>query len=129
MGIFSAKLRVWNPANPAQVAELEAMVDTGAAYSWIHRSRLEPLGVTVVRKLEFQMMNGKVVERDVAAVFLATDGFTGGDNVVLAEPTDFEVIGSHTLESLALTADPVRKVLVPLKAALALNVSHREGIE
>jgi predicted aspartyl protease len=105
------------------------MVDTGAAYSWIHRSRLEPLGVPVVRKLEFQLMNGKVVEREVAAVFLATDGFTGGDNVVLAEPGDFEVIGSHTLESLALTADPVRKVLVPLKAALALNACVSRRVE
>ena len=45
MGSFSAKLRVWNPASPEKIEEVEAMVDTGAAFSWIHRERLERLGV------------------------------------------------------------------------------------
>jgi hypothetical protein len=32
MGIFSAKLRVWNPATSTPAEELEVMVDTGASY-------------------------------------------------------------------------------------------------
>jgi hypothetical protein len=44
---------------------------------------------------------------------VATDGFTGGDNVVVAEAGDMEVLGSHTLESLGVTVDPVGKKLVP----------------
>lgn len=130
MGIFSAKLRVWNPASPARVVEFDAMVDTGAAYSWVHRSRLEPLNVSVVRRLRFQTIDGKSIERDLAAVFLSADGYEGGDNVVLAEPNDFEVIGARTLEVLSLAADPGQKKLVPLTAALALtNVVIGEGIE
>ena len=120
MANFTVRLKVWNPARPERVAELDAWADTGAAYSWVLRSRLEPLGVEVVRRLRFQTIQGNTVERDLAAVFLDADGFKGGDNVVLGEPGDLEVIGAHSLESLGLTVDPVHKKLVPLTIALAL---------
>jgi len=38
---------------------------------------------------------------------------TGGDNVVIAEPGDMEVLGSHSLESLGVRVDPVGKQVVP----------------
>ena len=31
----------------------------------------------------------------------------------MAEPSDMEVIGVHTIEGLGLAADPVRKKLIP----------------
>src|ERR1700683_4465650 len=40
MGIFSTKLRVWNPASSVPAEELEVMADTGASYSWILRTRV-----------------------------------------------------------------------------------------
>ena len=121
MATFTVKLKVWNPADPARFAEIEAWADTGAAYSWISKARLEPLGVQKVRRLQFQTIEGHKVERDLAAVFLSTDGYTGGDNVVLAEPGDLEVLGAHSLESLGLAVDPVHKKLVPLVVALGLT--------
>ena len=113
MGIFTAKMRVWNPANSSPAEEIEVLVDTGASYSWVLRTRLEHLGVHAVRKMQFRTIQGQTIERDLAPVFVATDGFTGGDNVVMAEPGDMEVMGAHTLESLGITVDPVGKKLVP----------------
>jgi len=89
------------------------MVDAGASYSWILRARLEPLGVRPVRRMQFKTIKDRTIARDLVPVFVAADGFTGGDNVVMAEPGDMEVIGAHTLESLGLTVDPVGKKLVP----------------
>lgn len=103
--------------------EMEAWVDTGAAYSWIRRSRLEPLGIVPVYRMQFRTIEGRASERDMAAVFLAADGHTGGDNVVMAEPGDMEVIGAHSLDALGLSADPVQKKLVPMGVALALSHS------
>ncbi len=123
MGTFSAKLRVWNPARPERVEELDVIVDTGAAYSWVARSRLQSLGVSPVRRMQFRTIEGHLIERDLAPVFVATDGFTGGDNVVVAEPGDMEVLGSHTLESLGVTVDPVGKRLVP---TVGLALTARE---
>ena len=86
-------------------------MDTGAAYSWISRTRLDGLGVRPVRRMQFRTIEGHTIERELAPVFVATDGFTGGDSVV--EPGDREVLGAHTLESLGVTVDPVSKKLVP----------------
>jgi predicted aspartyl protease len=129
MGIFSAKLRVWNPASSSSTTEeIDAMVGTGASYSWILRARLEPLGVRPVRRMQFRTMEGKTIERDLVPVFVAANGFTGGDNVVMAEPGEMEVIGAHTLESLGLTVDPVGKKLVPA-VGLALTAVLKNSVE
>jgi predicted aspartyl protease len=127
MGTFTTKLKVWNPADPSRKEEAEVWVDTGAAYSWISRARLQPLGVQAVRTLRFRTIEGRMLERELAAVFVSTDGYTGGDNVVLAEPGELEVIGAHTLESLGLTVDPVQKKLVPIVIALALAATGEDN--
>ena len=113
MGSFSAKLRVWNPASPEKIEEVEAMVDTGAAFSWIHRERLERLGVEKLRRIGFRAIDGSIIELETAAVWVASNDFKATDIIVLAEGTDMEVIGVHTIEGLGLAADPVQKKLIP----------------
>ena len=113
MGSFSAKLRVWNPSSPEKVEELDAMVDTGAAFSWMHRDRLERLGVETLRRIGFRAIDGSIVERETAAVWVASNDFKAPDIIVMAEPSDMEVIGVHTIEGLGLAADPVQKRLIP----------------
>ena len=126
MGTFSAKLRVWNPANPSNVEELDAFVDTGAAFSWISRARLERLGVGPTRRMPFRAIEGRVLERDLATVYVATDGYSVPDVVVMAEPGEMEVMGAHTIEGLGLAADPVQKKLVP---TIMLALAARERSE
>jgi predicted aspartyl protease len=121
MGTFSTKLRVWNPANPSNVEELDAFVDSGAAFSWISRARLERLGVGPTRRMPFRTIEGRVLERDLATVYVATDGYSVPDVVVMAEPGEMEVMGAYTIEGLGLAADPVQKKLVPT-VMLALAV-------
>ncbi len=113
MGSFTAKLRVWNPAAPQKAEEIEALVDTGAALSWIRRERLERLEIPAFKRMGFRAIDGSIVERDVAAVWVASNGFTAPDEVVIAERNDMEVIGVHTIEGLGLAADPLQKKLIP----------------
>ena len=113
MGLFKSRLAVWNPAAPGRTEEFELWVDTGAAYSWLSRKRLEAMGIQVSDRMQFRTIEGRLIERDVAPVFLRHNGRTGGDTVVLAEEGDLEVMGSHTLESLGLMADSVQKKLIP----------------
>ena len=126
MGSFSAKLRVWNPNSPEKAEELEALVDTGAAFSWMHRERLERLGVEKLRRIGFRPIDGSIIERDTAAVWVANNDFKAPDIVVMAEPNDMEVIGVHTIEGLGLAADPVQKKLIPtVMPALLAKASAR----
>jgi len=129
MGRFTAKLRVWNPASPSRVAELEVIVDTGGAHSCVSRARLEALGVNAVRRMQFWTIEGHTIEGDLAPMFVASDGFTGGDNLVVAEQGDREVMGAHTLESLGDTVDTVEKKLVPRvgPGSTAIELSSREA--
>src|SRR5438270_13920271 len=102
MGTFSVKLRVWNPANPGTVEELDAFVATGAAFSWILRTRLEKLGVASSRRMPFRTIEGRVLERDMATVYVATDKYSVPDVVVMAEAGEMEVLGAHSIEGLGL---------------------------
>jgi aspartyl protease family protein len=105
--LFKSKLAVWNPATPSRVEELELLMDTGASYSWFLRQRLETLGIRSTGKMQFRTIDGRILERDVAPVFVRTDGHVGGDTIVMVESEDAEVLGAHTLESLGLAADAV----------------------
>ena len=98
MGTFSVKMRVWNPAQPGGVEELDAFVDTGAAFSWISRARLERLGVAATRKMGFRTIVGRLLERDMATVYVSTDQYSVPDVVVMAEAGEMEVMGAHTIE-------------------------------
>ena len=113
MSTFTAKFRVWNPAHPEKVEALEAIVDTGAAFSWISRARLERLGVTATRKMPFRTIEGRVLDRDLAAVYIASDEYSAPDVVVMAEAGEMEVLGAHSLEGLGVAADPIQKKLTP----------------
>jgi len=112
VGTFSAKLRVWNPEAPEKVEEIEAVVDTRAAFSWIHRERLDRLGAQRLRRLEFRAVDGSIVERDTAVVWVGSHDRKGPDIVVVAEPNDVELIGAYTIQGLGLAYDPVQKKLV-----------------
>ena len=124
MGTFSVKLRVWNPAQPGGMEELDAFVDTGAAFSWISRARLERLGVEPSRKMSFRTIEGRLLERDMATVYVSTDKYSVPDVVVMAEEGEMEVMGAHTIEGLGMAADPVQKKLVP---AVMLALGSSEG--
>lgn len=124
MGTFSVKLRVWNPAQPGGVEELDAFVDTGAAFSWISRARLVRLGVEPSRKMSFRTIEGRLLERDIATVYVSTDKYSVPDVVVMAEEGEMEVMGAHTIEGLGMAADPVQKKLVP---AVMLALGSSEG--
>jgi predicted aspartyl protease len=113
MDTFTVKLRVWNHARPENVEELEALVGTGVAFTRISRARLERLGIGPTRRMPFRTIEGRVLERDLATVYVATDGYSVPDVVVMAEAGEMEVMGAHTIEGLGLAADPVQKKLVP----------------
>ncbi len=103
------------------------MVDTGAAYSWISRSRLGALGIAPLRRMQFRTIESRLIERDLAGVMVAVDGYTGSDTVVMAEPGDMEVIGAHSIEGLGLAADPVQHKLIPTIGLALAALSESVG--
>src|SRR6266568_3320363 len=79
----------------------------------VEGGRAGTLGRRPTGKMQFRTIDGRILEREVAPVFVRTNGHVGGDTIVMAESGDAEVWGAHTLESLGLAADPVQKKLIP----------------
>jgi hypothetical protein len=63
MGTFSVKMRVWNPAQTSGVEEYDAFVDTGAAFSWISRARLQRPRCAADSKDELSYDRGPVARK------------------------------------------------------------------
>ena len=113
MGTFSVRVRLWNMEHTEPLEEVDLFVDTGAAYSWLSRARLERLGVKPARRMSLRTIEGRVLERDLGIVYVATEGYSVPDVVVMAEPGEMEVLGAHSIEGMGLAADPEQKKLVP----------------
>lgn len=97
------------------------LVDTGATYSWLHARDLKKLGVRPLRWEHFETIEGKPARRRLGEVRVSILGRTATTVVVLARPTDSEVLGLHALEGLALEVDPTNRTLSRCKAIKALR--------
>ncbi len=87
------KFTVRNPVKPERSLELEGLVDTGAHFTQVPQTLVDPIGVTAFGSRRVQYADGTVVTKPVSSA---------------------EVLGAFTLEGLHLGIDPVRKTLIPL---------------
>lgn len=121
MGLLRVTIAVENQLRPGQRHELpDTLVDTGAELSWIPRTVLEALGVTLRKRVRFAMANGDEIVRDISYAIIYTSGTETIDEVVFGEPGDLVLFGAHSLETLNLKVDLVAKRLVaggPMLAA------------
>ena len=96
-----------------QSLEIEATVDTGAAYTTLPASLLRELGVTPMGKRRFLLADGRRLELDFGEARAAIDGESVTTLVVFGEDNAPALLGAYTLEGLALAVDPVNQRLVP----------------
>jgi aspartyl protease family protein len=92
---------------------VEAMVDTGASYTFIPSDLLQRLGVEPQEVRPFILANGQQVEYALAWVRVKLDGREQPTPVIFGEPGSQPLLGAVTLEEFGLAADPVNRRLVP----------------
>ena len=111
MGMFSVPVEIGDAAG-MRWERIEALVDTGAAYSLVPGEILERLGVhrEVTRRL--RTADGRVVPRSLGLVMTRLEGEEWPVLTIFGEPGDSPFIGAHTLEAFALGVDPVDRRLV-----------------
>ena len=96
-----------------QSRDIEATVDTGAAYTTLPAPLLRELGVEPRGKRRFLLADGRRVEMDYGEVRATVDGENVTTLVVFGEDNAPALLGAYTLEGLALAVDPVEQRLVP----------------
>ena len=96
-----------------QVLDIEATVDTGAAYTTLPASQLHKLGVEPMGKRRFLLADGRRVDMDYGRAWATVNGDSEVTIVVFGEDDAPALLGAYTLEGLALAVDPTSQRLVP----------------
>ena len=112
MGTFKWPLRV-SSMDGQQVRDIEATVDTGAAYTTLPASLLRELVVEPMGQRRFLLADGRRVDMDYGRAWATINGDSEVTIVVFGEDDAPALLGAYTLEGLALAVDPTSQRLVP----------------
>jgi len=113
MGTFEWPLRLETLDGRGSL-ELEALVDTGAAFTVVAAGRLRELGVTPFEEVHLELADGRRDFYGIGRAMATVDGRTEATLVVFGEEGASPLLGAYTLEGLRLQVDPVHRKLVPL---------------
>ena len=117
MGTFYHRLAI-APATGGPFVEIEALVDTGATYTYIPHSILERLGIVAEEQRPFVLADGRTVEYPIAPIRVRLDGRTRFTVCIFGEEGTQPLLGAVTLEEFGLAVDPVAKRLIPVPGLL-----------
>lgn len=122
MGTFHVRIEIGNPAGERR-QDIDAVVDTGASYTFIPRPVLERLNVTPQDRFPFVLADGTQIERDVAETRVRLNGRTRTTLVIFGDEDVPALLGAYTLEGFRLAVDPVNRRLISVPGLL-LNAWH-----
>lgn len=118
MGLTFIKASIINPANPRRKTRLEFLVDSGAVYSVVPKTRLKRIGIQPHGTRVFTLADGTQITREIGDAIFALNGERAASPVIFGEDGDSLLFGTVSLEALGLILDPIRRELRPLPMVL-----------
>ena len=112
MGTFNWPVRL-ESMDGQRSLELEALVDTGAAYTMVPAAQLEELGVSPVERIGVVLADGRELDCDIGRAVATVDGRTVETLVLFGPDVEPALLGAYTLQGLRLGVDPFHHRLVP----------------
>ena len=122
MGHFRVRVGVGR-ASGERLVPIDALVDTGATYTWIPRGALESLGVSAEEERRFVLADGREVRYPIAWIKIKIGDRVQPTIAVFGEPGSEPILGVVTLEEFLLAADPVSRRLIPVPGLLKRGAS------
>ena|SRR5437763_1315799 len=117
MGHFHVSVQVGR-GDGERFTPLDALVGTGATYTWIPRDVLDAVGVVPAHERRFVLADGREVRYPVAWAQIKIAGQEQPTIVVFGAPGSEPILGVVTLEEFLLAADPVHQRLIPVPGLL-----------
>ncbi len=118
MGTFRYPIRIGRLDGSA-FEQVDALVDTGATYTWIPRATLDRLGISPTDRRQLQLADGSLIEREIGLALTTVDDRTVATICIFGDEGTRPLLGAVTLEELGLAPDPVRQRLIPVVGYLA----------
>ena len=112
MGTFNWPLRI-SSLDGLRSRDIEATVDTGAAFTTVPASLLRELGIAPTGKRRFLLADGQRTEMEYGEARATVGDESVTTLVVFGRDNAPPLLGTYTLEGLALAVDPVEQKLVP----------------
>ena len=97
---------------------VEALVDTGASFTWVPKSILEKLGHQPQEQWEFELADGRRLPYGVKWINVRLNGTTHPTPVVFGDEGTEPLVGVVTLEESRLGVDSVNQRLIPMPGKL-----------
>ena len=123
MGTFTVTIEIGS-SDRATWRAVDALVDTGATFTWLPRDLLAALGHAPSTRKSFQLGDGRIISSDIADVPVRIGDEVHSTICAFADMGTEPVIGAVTLEEFLLAPDPVNKRLVPV-VGLAMSKVER----
>jgi len=114
VGTFRATIDIGDPAGK-RWEPIDALVDTGASYTWVPANVLAGLGVRPQFRREFVTADGRVIERDMAVTMTRWNGQALPSLVVFGDEGSLPLLGAYILEGFGVAPDPVNRKLIPVR--------------
>ena len=112
VGTFNWPLRI-SSMDGQRTQDIEATVDTGAAYTTLPTTLLRDLGVAPIGKRRLLLADGRRIEMDIGRAWVTIDGESEVTVVVFGGDNAPPLLGAYTLEGLGLAVDPLGQRLIP----------------
>lgn len=117
MGTFRVSIQLAR-AGLESFEDMEALVDTGASYTWIPRNVLERLGAQPDEERVFVLADGREVRYPIAWVRVKLGDRIQPTLAVFGDIGTEPILGAFTLEGFGLGVDPVNRRLIPVPGLL-----------
>ena len=112
MGTFNWPIRIFS-MDGQRTRDIEATVDTGAAYTTLPTPLLRELGVAPIGKRRLLLADGRRIEMNIGRAWVTIDGESEVTVVVFGGDNAPPLLGAYTLEGLGLAVDPLGQRLIP----------------
>ena len=117
MGAFRVTIAIGDPT-ATRFEPVEALVDTGATYTWVPRSMLFALGHEPQEEWDFVLADGRMVQYGVKWMVVRLEERAYPTLVVFGDNGTEALLGVVTLEEFRLGVDAVNQRLIPMPALL-----------
>lgn len=97
---------------------IEALVDTGASYTWVPSPALSRLDIVPLFRWQFTLADGTIIERDVTQIVVRLEDQPLFTICIYGDEGSMPLLGAVTLEEFGLGVDPVNKRLIPVPGFL-----------
>lgn len=113
MGTFHEPIQISNPQHPKHKVFLEAIVDTGATYSWVPEEILKRINIKPIETRPLKIASGKIIQRKLGLILVTVRSKTMPTPVIFGDKGSEPLLGAITLEELGFSVDPIHRTLVP----------------